>query len=384
MNDSFIYLHNRFFSLLYEEPTHILELIKILVSSRNRKDFPLDRSNIISCPLHIKNVYPIPDVNENFSKSLTDVCNNEAKNIINEDKPINIFWSGGVDSTTAVISFLNECKDLSQLHITLTRQSINEYPMFYNKYIKQLNHSIVKNYIYKHFSLHDCNLVTGHPAGLLFGLWTRLNALLEQLNIDGDPLTVPWQEIFNTDFPVLGTKKNDEFFVDRIPEFFKNAPFPIETIGDMQWWLCFTTKWQGEVLGPLRFEKELSEKTFTNYKPFYVTMDFQRWGLNNYCKNIRKSPMNTLYRHELKEVIYNFTKDEDYYWNKKKINSGYPAFSDDPDLKSCRPSIDAIDDKYNGFAIDDVKSSLNLKEELKERFMDIETDHSKWILKTNS
>ena len=56
-----------------------------------------------------------------------------------------------------------------------------------------------------------------------------------------------------------------------------------------------------------------------NFKPFFSTDEFFKRS-QDYDKNLRK----TLppFKRYLKDIIYNFTDDEDYYINKKKEMSG--------------------------------------------------------------
>jgi hypothetical protein len=78
------------------------------------------------------------------NKSFKEICDSAATNILNEGKPVDIFWSGGIDSTVVVISFLNVCTDLSQINIVYDKGGIKEYPLFYEKYVKDVTQEPVK------------------------------------------------------------------------------------------------------------------------------------------------------------------------------------------------------------------------------------------------
>ena len=110
-----------------------------------------------------------------------------------------------------------------------------------------------------------------------------------------------------------------------------------------------------------------------NCKPFYATDDFQKWGMWNYDWNRKK--VLPLYKIDLKEIIYEFTKDEDYYINKKKESSGLR------DQETARrrgfirtnkglSKIWAIDNQYNIFTQDSIRieSEDSLRKDILNRY----------------
>jgi hypothetical protein len=63
-----------------------------------------------------------------------------ASKIKNQDKEVQFFWSGGVDSTTALAILKDVCPD--QLMIQMTPSSIEENPRLYESLVKNLKHDI--------------------------------------------------------------------------------------------------------------------------------------------------------------------------------------------------------------------------------------------------
>ena len=105
----------------------------------------VDRSGKIQMPYNFS-IYedfrmPVPD--NNFNLEYKDCCEIRTKEIVElSDKlqiPIRILWSGGIDSTLVIISFikllgLSAAKD--RLIISLSASSIQENYYFYCHYLK--------------------------------------------------------------------------------------------------------------------------------------------------------------------------------------------------------------------------------------------------------
>ena len=377
----FLYLHNyTFFYNVCEKPNYdLMSLIKRHIGRRTAA-LVNDRTETLSYPLNLKSIFPIPSLDLNFEKSLKQVCEETTRNILSEGKSVDIFWSGGVDSTLLLVTFLETCKDVSQLCVILEQRSIDEYPLFYEKYIKTINHKIVENYIYKNINLQDNIVVTGHPGGLLTGQWEILNLSFDEWGIPKDGIeTIPWRDIFTGKKIIFDNKEQDEFFVEKIQMQLDKSPFPIETIVDLQWWLRYSLKWQGEIFAPLKWHQMLTydykHENLKNYKPFFANEDFQLWALKDFVTKIRYN-LPQIYKKDFKDIILNFTQDEEYYANKGKVLSGHTALSENG--KVGIPCNYAIDTDYNTYSLFD---SIERQDEIFENFSNNGDDYKRWIRK---
>ena len=372
--DSLIFLNSYFLKYIcgddMENTLTVYNLISRWDCFSKHNETLFDRTNTISGPLRVTNISPIPKFDIDFNKSFKEICDSAARDILNKGKSVDIFWSGGIDSTVVVISFLNVCKDLSQINIVYDKGGINEYPLFYEKYVRDVTQEPVKTWVYENVNLDDNIVVTGHPAQFISQSYGghHLGALygeLERLGFDkGDFKTIPWQEVFNSDVTVFGNPMYDEYFIEHITPQVENAPVRIETIGDLWWWLIFSMRWQTENIRTLtnnRIQK-LNHQKMQNFKPFFSTDEFQKWAMWDYDKNLRK----TLppFKRYLKDIIYNFTDDEDYYINKKKEMSGNSGEANArhrgfirTKLHKARDNIEAIDNEYNIFTANSLYNS---------------------------
>ena len=67
---------------------------------------PVDRSQTLPSPgLKMRIQDPIPELN-GFSADFSDICRDRAASILRENKEVAVFWSGGIDSTTALRALL--------------------------------------------------------------------------------------------------------------------------------------------------------------------------------------------------------------------------------------------------------------------------------------
>jgi len=346
--DSFIYLDKRFVNYLYDNSLSNDPLLKISDwLGGSKTDYAFDRTNTIQGPLREKNISLIPEFDINFNKTFKEICEDTARDIINEGKSIDIYWSGGVDSTAVVVAFLNVCTDFKQLNIVYDTGGIEEYPLFYEKYVKDITEKPINRWIYHDVNLDDNIIVSGHPAGFLVQYSGQGRNSFGQDGYKGaltgfkesDYKTMPWRDAFL-----------DEDFIENITPQIDNSPIEIKSIADLRWWLNFSMKWQSENMTPLRFLEKLNYNKMKNCKAFFSTDDFQKWSMWNYDKNLRD--VLPPYKIDFKEIIYDLVKDEDYYTNKKKEFSAR-RLSNLRNLNKKRV-FKGVDDQYN--IIDDYQN----------------------------
>src|SRR5262245_33820940 len=75
---------------------------------------PVDRTGTLTFPTRMKSIFPLPKMRE-FHTSYQELCEQRAVDLLrlaaNLDVGIYVFWSGGVDSTCALISLLKHCRE---------------------------------------------------------------------------------------------------------------------------------------------------------------------------------------------------------------------------------------------------------------------------------
>ena len=284
---------------------------------------PVDRTGTITFPTRMKSIFPLPQLRE-LKASYQELCEQRACRLLQLatylNAPVYVFWSGGVDSTCALVSLLKHCKEREHIIVLLDENSILEYPLFYARYI----HSKLRQQPANLFGriLTTPNLiVSGEHNDQLFGS----DIIGDAISLFGIEAVLGrlQRELFTSLFEhkLNGDRDTALFFSGLFGRLIETAPVVLRTNFDLFWWINFALKWQTVYMRSLIFsENGLSHAHVkTYYHPFYNTAEFQLWSMNNPDKRIRNHWRT--YKWPVKDIIYEFTKDADYRDNKIKHGS---------------------------------------------------------------
>jgi len=300
---------------------------------------PVDRSGIISCPVPVK-YDPIPIIPERLKYlPLDEVFYYSAREIYNKGKPINLLWSGGIDSTAALVALIKH-KNVSDppLTVVFNQYSVEEYPELAQYIRKSLNYYYCSsNSDYRLATYWNPNhfLSSGDCGDQLLGSRRSLS-----LNI---PFDNPWQSILEQHIDLFSNYSNlppavlsiysledvKAAFFECIEDIVSASSIPIITAFDFFWYLNFRFKYHhvrwkiltyidGTVFVPTMV---------TNYNPFYNNEVFQLWSLLNHPHSKHTGSVES-YKHAFRTYVVNFTKDS-WYLQKRK-ESSMPRVLDTP------------------------------------------------------
>ncbi|MEM7774157.1 MAG: hypothetical protein AAF732_01005 [Pseudomonadota bacterium] len=243
--------------------------------------------------------------------SMAELCDDRARRIVSEakrtDRPINLLWSGGIDSTAACVALIRALQrddKLSRLNIYYAPKSRREYRKFFHNHIKG---KIERHKIHTVAPVFEKDglVVTGELGDQLFGSATALDLPISDL-------MKPWQ----SELPRLLTARfasahRADTVVAYLSPQIARAPVPIPTLFECLWWLNFSLKWQPV---SLRMIASHPIKSFQELQPnvahFFQTEDYQRWALVNPNMRIRDTWQS--YKWPLRDYIFAFTGDRDY------------------------------------------------------------------------
>jgi len=308
----------------------------------------VDRTKTIQLPVMTHALFPMPQFRV-FTQTYEEVCNIRAQEILKKLDARNgsrlcIFYSGGIDSTTVLVSLLKNAstEQRERFTVLLSENSIVENPEFYAQHIVgKLRIESSVNFMYLLGT--DNIFISGEHNDQLFGS----DMIGKLMKTCGDKVI---HESYNRDMflTFFNSIKNEpemnSFYLDIFERLKGNAPVSIETNYDFLWWINFSLKWQTVFMRQLVFTAERNignltkEYIDTHYFTFFNTDDFQLWSMNNLDKRI-KNTWNT-YKWVAKDVIYNYTKDSNYRDNKTKVGSLY-------NLMIGNSSYNFVDDTFN-------------------------------------
>lgn len=232
------------------------------------------------------------------SLDILDICLNRAEELLNTNKNINILWSGGLDSTLVLFSLLRTAKNIDQLSIVCTFESILESGGLFDNIIKKsgIRIKLDQTRFNSKFSFtYDDEdpsqlYITGHCADQLFGADFFMNSS-EKVQTD------PWYYGY------------DKKLLDLVEPSIKHSQRPIETIYDFRWWCAFNYTWLNALYDEcVDRPRQLCQRIHS----FYAIPEFQKWAIHtpSYYENRDKV------KYPLKEALSKLV-DYPYYVNNK-------------------------------------------------------------------
>ena len=285
---------------------------------------------------------PFPTlVTENYSHD--ELCNQRAIELFNiskfTGKRIALMWSGGIDSTTVLTSFIKNLSkdDLENISIILNLTSILENKQYYKKYIQGKFHIIpsfdfeISNNFFEQYIL-----IHGDPGDGVYGPSTTMYWNL----IESGEFSNSWQ-----DNQQLMIRMLDEFikrgkgkcllipegfgqwYINKVSDNIREVnPAGIDSISDWWWWHYLNMKWEDVLWHHFNEHKknlrdEIATKHIEDYltNTFYNTSKFQSWSYSNLKNHISTD----IRKHKLpaKKYIFELDHNQEYFENKRKTPS---------------------------------------------------------------
>ena len=193
---------------------------------------PVDRTGSIAGPFKfaIQRPWQLPVQNI----SLEQVIEQRVRYYLGLNHPLNLCWSGGIDSTAMVAGFLQHTPNIDQLRIIYTPYSVYEHRAFF-EYIKQQYPTLemldISGDVYIDTDF-DGVMINGHGGD-------EFTASLDDsfFNKHGpDVLQQSWKKFF--------CEQNSKTDIDFCQTFFSLAGRPIDTVLEARWWFYSITKTQ--------------------------------------------------------------------------------------------------------------------------------------------
>lgn len=294
------------------------------VWSTNPRGEPVDRTQTIASPSNYRVLRPWR--RPTSCLPLEQVFEHRVKHYCNRPGKINLFWSGGIDSTSMVVGFLNHCNHLDQLRLIYSPYSVYENRPFMDFLLKNfpsLEMLDISGDVYLSTQL-DGTVVTGHGAD-------EFTASLDDSFVDKvgiDNLHQPWRDFVAPEL------------VEFCDEYFALAGRPIETILEARWWYYAITKSQ---VFPVNVNSFMNNSTDSVDSGFFNCDEFEDYMYFNTDKLLGHT-YNT-YKQFLKQYIYQFDRNRHFLAHGCKVNSlQMPIYQN---------KMMALQDQYWMFKLDD-------------------------------
>ncbi len=255
------------------------------------------------------------------TKSITEITDNRAMELLTKStsyERVYVFYSGGLDSATILSSIIKNWSvtDLDKLYVVMNSHSITEYPYFYEMFIKDKLKTIDTSLFFSgKVKLTEHNLyVTGDCGGSLFS-----------------PDDI---RLYDSRFPKtynLAWKSNKDnilsyFEYDRSEEIFEkiesSIPEHLTTVYEFLWWCSFNQGYDIDLYYLITLCCLLDETVNTrdfllnNQYIWFNHIDYQNWAMYSPYE-MRVGDTVNLVKLPLRQYIFDFTGDLDYYNNKQ-------------------------------------------------------------------
>lgn len=270
----------------------------------------IDRTSTIQIPVKTttlkENLIPY---DSNFNLSFSECAIKTAEHIYSKHKqysvPIKLHWSGGIDSSAALTSFINllgmeEAKRTIQ--IVMSSNGIYENPYMW-KIIRKEGFEIINSFTFDDTYNQDYIAVNGEGGDQVHGT-DVYRALIRKYG--ADIITRSWTESLIVDFVESRSKLSStesNILAQVLINQVKQSNLDIKSMGDFCWWLNFTCKWTSTFYRLLT--KSVSpvnrEIVNTHFFPFYSSPEFQLWSMYK-REEKHKGTWNT-YKWKAKEYV---------------------------------------------------------------------------------
>jgi hypothetical protein len=277
----------------------------------------IDRTRTLDQGFDYAVLDPLPPL-VNSAPTFAELCDTTGTELLataaQDHRKIAILWSGGIDSTAALIALMKAAERQRQGHllrILLTRKSVEEYPRFYVRYVKDRYQQVPVTPPIADFLDPKCLNVTGEHGDQLFG--SQLLAPYVQEGIAYRRYDVMLPEVV---FDVFGNVRKSDRLLRYIEPVIESAPVRIRSLFDCLWWLNFSLKWQHVTLRLAALRKEQSGSVYLSLRHFFRSERFQQWSFAHHpTRGVTAWPR---YKDAAKQYIRAFTGDEEYYLHKQK------------------------------------------------------------------
>lgn len=276
---------------------------------------------------------PVPTIqdvlkHEYKNQTYEELCLEAAENFKRMPQKKFIMWSGGIDSTLVVISFLktHSKQDLENIDIIASSESIDEFPEFWNDIVRIFKGRVHSSHFHVEKYLKQGLVITGEfgDQGLGSDVINHLSSVFGE-----QAMFEPFEPVMHRFYEnIYGPNRTLEIYKPTI----KYSLYPIVTAYDWLWWFNFTNKWNSVQYRLLQVQGWTDQKnTYKNMHHFFDTINFQLWSMNNPDKKIKDSLQS--YKFHSKELIIKYTGYENYIekpkigslgriWSVKGINEG--------------------------------------------------------------
>lgn len=252
-----------------------------------------------------------------------------------QSRDIVLYWSGGIDSTAALVALIQTCSQWHQrLQIFTTRYAVErEYAWFYHQFLRDTRIRILEPHEFYDscWFTPEIIAVNGECGDQIWGS--------KQLQQIPDLWHQPWRVILTKPefLNGLGWSRWIPSTLQYIENQVQKFPVPVDTVADLYWMLPFGHKWDSNRY--FHMARVGHPQLMDSMYAFYDNVHLQSWSMQNMCEKIGNTWQS--YKMPAKNFIFDFTNDCHYRDNKTAFGSLTSSLT----KEQRRPKIIAVTDQ---------------------------------------
>lgn len=292
----------------FDQYNHLIDINRVF--STNPKYEPVDRLALALGPIHYqpgRSWTPPPT-----ELSLDQALQSRVHELCARQQMVNLFWSGGIDSTTIMVAFIKHAPSLAQCRVIYSPWSCYEHPDFFKilQNLPGLQMLDISGERYLNLDL-DGIFVTGNTGD-------EMHASLDHsfFTVHGAAgLRSSWRDLFHNSIPDAG-------FMDFCEDFFARAGRPIRSVLEARWWFYACAKLTS-ILNEFELNLLCSEPGAFDPDRLVGFFDCDAYEGFIYFNvdRILESDNYSGWRQFLKDYCYQFDGLDDWRVNKSKFHS---------------------------------------------------------------
>lgn len=310
----------------------------------------VDRSGIIKSPIRtsVSDIVKLPNPDATFNLSFDECAVARAEEIyqqhLKHGVPIRVHWSGGIDSSTALMSFielLGMSKAKEVVEVVMTSNGILENPHVWERVVRKENFKLIHTMTFSESWSGEEIMVNGEAGDQVHGV--DIYRFLRKL-FGPNSLTMKWtRDLIVRHITVKLAPSYSTNEIEHLADIFINkvqqAPINIDTLGDFWWWLNFSCKWNSVVYRLVaKSPHPVNEDYIKEYFfPFFASEKFQLWSM--YKREEKHKGDWESYKWKAKEFVARVSGCPEYMF-KHRQGSLYTVLAH-------TSKNEAIDDNYN-------------------------------------
>lgn len=278
----------------------------------------IDRTETLDQGFDYRVIDPIPERFDD-SRTFAQLCDETARKIVAEaleqSRNIRVFWSGGIDSTVAIIALMKAAAEsdcANKINILVSTEAVEEYLEFFDIHIRgKYATTPITPPVSQYLDPEMLN-VTGEMGDQLFGSYLSRNF------VETGIAHIPYQDILPL---VLTRTLKLPDLADRLIRYLQPqveaCPVRLESLFDYFWWINFSLKWQAVAMRLQVFRVQQIREVNDATRHFFRGPDFQNWSLSHPAARAAVADWRD-YKMEAKKYIHEFTGDDVYLAEKTK------------------------------------------------------------------